>query len=358
MWGGGKRSSNLELLRIIAMVAIVSHHYVVNSGITNHFDYANITLNMIFLQLWGMWGKTAINIFVMITGYFMPEKKLTVSRIAKMYFETKFYTVVLFVIFLICGYETAAPKNLFKMLFGNLYYIGNGFTASFLTFYLFIPFYNTLLEKLDRKNLFKLIVFCLGIYTGTSTFFFCESVFSEPIWYMILYFIAAYIRKYGAGMWFYNNRIIGSALICSIILAYMSVLIVDFVGSKFGFTAWSHMVSDSNKLLALMIGVEMFLFFNNMSLKYNKVINTIASTMFGVLCIHANSDAMRAWLWKTMFNVNSMYSKPLIVLMFHAVISVVLIFTICIAIDMGRIKFVETPVFVCLSKYKWFNLEL
>lgn len=74
MWGGGKRSSNLELLRIIAMVAIVSHHYVVNSGITNHFDYANITPNMIFLQLWGMWGKTAINIFVMITGYFMPEK--------------------------------------------------------------------------------------------------------------------------------------------------------------------------------------------------------------------------------------------------------------------------------------------
>ena len=56
------------------MVAIVSHHYVVNSGITNHFDYANITPNMIFLQLWGMWGKTAINIFVMITGYFMPEK--------------------------------------------------------------------------------------------------------------------------------------------------------------------------------------------------------------------------------------------------------------------------------------------
>ncbi len=78
-----KRKSNLELLRIVAMITIVAHHYVVNSGITNEFDYSSITLNMVFLQLWGMWGKTAINVFVMITGYFMCSRQLTVRRIAK-----------------------------------------------------------------------------------------------------------------------------------------------------------------------------------------------------------------------------------------------------------------------------------
>lgn len=31
--GGGQRESNLELYRIITMLAIVSHHFVVNSGI-------------------------------------------------------------------------------------------------------------------------------------------------------------------------------------------------------------------------------------------------------------------------------------------------------------------------------------
>ena len=38
-----KRESNLELLRIVAMITIVAHHYVVNSGITNEFDYSSIT---------------------------------------------------------------------------------------------------------------------------------------------------------------------------------------------------------------------------------------------------------------------------------------------------------------------------
>ena len=30
-----KRSSNIELLRIIAMYLIIAHHYVVNSGLTD-----------------------------------------------------------------------------------------------------------------------------------------------------------------------------------------------------------------------------------------------------------------------------------------------------------------------------------
>lgn len=30
----GKRDSNLELYRVVVMLAIVAHHYVVNSGLT------------------------------------------------------------------------------------------------------------------------------------------------------------------------------------------------------------------------------------------------------------------------------------------------------------------------------------
>lgn len=64
-----QRLSNLELLRILAMLFIVAHHSVVNSGIAEQFDIFHITPNMMFLQLWGMWGKTAINVFILITGY-------------------------------------------------------------------------------------------------------------------------------------------------------------------------------------------------------------------------------------------------------------------------------------------------
>ena len=92
---GKSRSSNLELLRIVAMLLIIAHHFVVNSGVTNCYDFSHITPNMVFLQLWGMWGKTAINVFVMISGYFMCTSKLTVKRFGKVYLEAKFYKIII-----------------------------------------------------------------------------------------------------------------------------------------------------------------------------------------------------------------------------------------------------------------------
>lgn len=36
---GGVRSSNIELFRILSMLMIVAHHYVVNSGLIDCIDY-------------------------------------------------------------------------------------------------------------------------------------------------------------------------------------------------------------------------------------------------------------------------------------------------------------------------------
>ena len=60
------QKTNIELLRIVAMLAIVAHHYVVNSTVAGLFDPMHPTANSMFLQLWGMWGKMAINVFVLI----------------------------------------------------------------------------------------------------------------------------------------------------------------------------------------------------------------------------------------------------------------------------------------------------
>lgn len=81
-----QRSSNLELYRIICMLMIVAHHYVVNSGLTSAdgpllTDYTSS--NSIFLSLFGAWGKTGINCFLMITGYFMCASKITTRKFVK-----------------------------------------------------------------------------------------------------------------------------------------------------------------------------------------------------------------------------------------------------------------------------------
>ena len=111
-----ERSSNLEILRIVAMLIIIAHHYVVNSGIVQLYDYSNITANMIFLQFFGFGGKMAINIFVLISSYFMFQYKLTWKKVLKLYLEVKFYAIVIYIIFVITGYDVLSLRRIVRVL--------------------------------------------------------------------------------------------------------------------------------------------------------------------------------------------------------------------------------------------------
>ena len=62
-----------------------------------------------------------------------------------------------------------------------------------------------------------------------------------------------------------------------------------------------HFVIDSNKLIAILTAVLAFLYFKGLNIKYNKIINLISASTFGVFLIHANSDAMRNFLWVDLF---------------------------------------------------------
>ena len=72
-----KRCSNIELYRIIVMLMIVAHHYVVNSGLGEVLCDGNLSPNSFFFCLFGMWGKIGINCFVLITEYFMCQSHIT-----------------------------------------------------------------------------------------------------------------------------------------------------------------------------------------------------------------------------------------------------------------------------------------
>lgn len=65
----------------------------------------------------------------------------------------------------------------------------------------------------------------------------------------------------------------------------------------------------------------------------------MAAATFGVLCIHANSDAMRRWLWVDVCNNVGAYQKGNV--MIHAVIAVVAIYVVCTVIDIVRIHLVK-----------------
>lgn len=78
-----ERHSNLELLRIISMLFILSHHLSV------HGDFKDIWItillnNKIWLRFIQLEGKVGVNIFVMISGYFLvSSNRIKLSKVLK-----------------------------------------------------------------------------------------------------------------------------------------------------------------------------------------------------------------------------------------------------------------------------------
>ncbi len=332
------RDSNIELFRIVTMLLIVAHHYVVNSGLTTVIGEQPFAVRSLFYLIFGAWGKTGINCFVLITGYYMCKSCLTVRRYVKLLAEVWFYRVILFAVFFLCGKVQISFSSILILLpFSS---ISDGFTSCFLAFYLFIPFLNPFINSLRQKHHLLLIGLFLLIYTVLAVIPSVPVRINYVSWFIVIYFIGSYLRLYECRFVFYRS---GVKLLIVSLLSVASIIGFAFLDSRTDYSLGEvyYFVADVNKPLALATAVFAFAFFHNLQIGFRSWINTIASATFGVLLIHANSEAMRHWLWRDTLNNKGMYGSSLFVL--HAVLSVIGVYIVCSGIDLLRIRFIEKP---------------
>lgn len=351
--GARKRDSNIELLRILMMLSLIAHHFVVNSGITERYNFNNITYNMVFLQIFAMWGKIAINIFTIITGYFMIKNEMTGKRILKLFLEIMFYEVVFYLAFLLTGYQPFSFKEFIAMLLIVPHTAGRGYAASMMVMLIFVPFANILAKGLSKQQYQLLIVFLLVYFTGFATFLKNET-FDFVFWMLAAYLTGGYMRLYPCKWDKLGIGAIGT--VASIFLMIASIVAIDIIGTKYGVLSYDYFVSDCNKILAVTASVSIFVLFKNWRVRYCRVINTVASTTFGVLMIHAGSDTMRRFLWRDVFDNAGHYDS--FGLIPYACGVVLLVYVVCVGIDLLRIRFIEKPLFDKLEEYRWIHKAL
>ena len=341
-----ERSSNLELYRIIVMLLIVAHHYVVNSGLTDEIAVNPMSSNSLFYLMFGAWGKTGINCFIMITGYFMCTKQITLSKFLKLFLWILTYSILITICFSIFGYK---PYGTLTMWISTIpiRIVETNFDSCFLLLYLCIPFLNILIKTITKKQYVWLIALLLFIYTLHSSIpsnyvFVSLNYFS---WFIVVYLIASYIRFYQSK---YDNdtKFWLWATIVSWSLSILSILCINYYQaycreSDFLLSMDYFFISDSNSILALTNGITSFMLFKNLKIKNSRIINTISASSFGVLLIHANSDTMRSWLWKDTVDCVGHYDSQYYWL--YSIAVVITIYIVCTLIDIIRIHTIETP---------------
>lgn len=340
----GGRNSNLELYRIVVMLFIIAHHYVVNSPLMDIISDNPLAKSSIALWLFGMWGKTGIDCFVLITGYFMCRKSISLRKFLKLFLEVEFYSIVVYVIFAFAGYETLSVNRFFQVIL-PVRHINGEFVSCFLMFYLCIPFLNVLVNNLNKKQHFLLVILGLTIYS----FFMTVPGFSVNMnlvsWFSVLYFIASYIRFYGLFPKI-NHKGWGWLTLLSMFLSMASVVILLYMKKYLLYMHQYTFVGESGPL-AVTTAVCSFMYFKDLKIRQSRFINLLGATTFGVLLIHINSEAIMKWIWQDMFNNVSYYASPYMFL--HAIACVLCLYAVCTIIDYVRIQLFEKPFF------KWFD---
>lgn len=343
------RNSNLELYRIIVMLLIVAHHYVVNSELMDVMKEEPLSGNSIFFFLFGAWGKTGINCFVLITGYFMCKSQITVQKFLKLLFEVLFYNILIYFVFIACKYEKFSWGGIINII--PCRYLCDSFVCCFLMFYLCIPFLNILINNLNKKKHGLLILLSLFIYTLHSSFPYMGVSMNYVSWFMVLYFISSYIRLYPC-KYDRNTMFWMICTILCIVLSVASIISILWMNVRFGKDIFPYrMLSDSNVILALLTAICSFMWFKNIKLPQSKYINMVGGSTFGVLLIHANSDTMRRWLWQDLLDNVGHYSDEYFWL--RPIVSAACIFVVCVVIDRLRIVFIEHPLSEYIKKKKF-----
>lgn len=187
------RKSNYELLRIVAMLMIVAHHFGVHSG----FGFSgSVTVERAWVEFTQMWGEIGVDIFVLISGYFLINAEhINIKKAVKMWLQIVTYSVGIYLVMSVLGLNSFNVKHLIKS-FMPITYTGWWFASTYFIMYLICPYINRLLNSLDKHEYRKMLALATIMWCVVPTFLKHNLESNNLIWFIYLYSIAGYIRLY------------------------------------------------------------------------------------------------------------------------------------------------------------------
>lgn len=315
-----KRKSNIELLRVILIWLVIILHYM-NASMggalgnvqPNTFDYY---LDHIIESF----SIIAVDVFVIITGYFSYRKSyIRVSKIVNLFLVMLFWGLILAAISLLWLYPRVINLRTIKEIINASFF--QWFVIIYIILYLLIPFLNKVINGISKSE-YQILIFINVIFfyiIGTISKVTISDNGYGIINFVTLYLIGAYIRKY------YDAKIPFKYSIPIYLLMTMLTTCSSFITDR----AWAY-----NTIFNLISSIAFFEIFKSIKLNYSKAINKLASYTFSVYLIDVN-EFFNKFLYRVLFHSNQYWNSSLMIV--NLVISVIGIYAICIIMDWLRV---------------------
>lgn len=286
-----ERNSNIELLRIlVTLFVIILHYNNKNTGKAFAFTEAVLPANYQVLLVFEIFAICAVNIFVVISGYFMcNSRKADVTKILRIYIDVIAFSIIRYLSNCRLGYTNFSIGSFIRTMIPLNWYV-----AIYTALYLISPYLNKLIREMKEKqfrtmmiisilifsvwpSLLEFITFRTGIkMTSLNPISIQGSTAGYSIVnFVLMYLCGAYIRIH------FNDKRDGKTAVASLAVYVASSLLLVLYANVY----FSGALSYCNPLVILQ-SVTLFKFFQCMNVK-SKIVNSLASCSFAVYLMHS-----------------------------------------------------------------------
>lgn len=299
---------NIELLRLLAMIMVVSLHYLAKGELLEKLA-GPLSARGHLAWILESFSIAAVDVYVLISGYFLVETGFRCKRVISLVLQVMFYTCLMPVVLTAAGIpigEITFYDVLLCIFPTNMLHYW--FVSAYVLMFLFTPILNAAVHAMKKRQLQISIVLLLLMESLSKTVIpvrlELDNKGYDAYWFMVVYLIAAYIRLYGIPCLEKkegerNKGALYYIIFCFVIYGWtMLVRAVFLVTGKF-----EHFVEAAygyNHLLTILAAVTLFYAFKNVEIK-NKdsrlaaFICKISPCTFGVYLLHEHIYVRYEW---------------------------------------------------------------
>ena len=348
MTGRKIRIISLEYLRILSMLMIIVLHVQGKTGWINAFN----TGKGDWLLRWSVQALVipAVNCYVLISGFFLIDSKVSLSKILKLWLRVVFWSIICTFICSIISPESVSLIDYYRAIipFSSCEY---WFVTVYIGMYSFSPFIAKTLRHVSKREHFTLMCIMLLFCTILPSVFPVASPDGRGLngingtnllWFITLFVVAAYIKLYCFPSR-KNVRSIGALLY--FLMACINVIgkfVFSYCGEHFGVLgSFASYYFNYASLICFLSSMGLFLAFlpqgeqSQTQGTVDKFIIDISACTFGVYLIH-ECPAVRNVLWNKVISIYDGFvpslTYPLVVL-----VIALSIFMICALLEKIRI---------------------
>ena len=324
-----ERESGLEILRVLSIFLITCVH-MLNYGL--FLEHAGSKTELLLLRLLYSFFTVSVNVFVLISGYFLVRSKFRVTKLIKLWYSVVFYALALYFISITFFEDAFTVKDLIECFFpflNNRYW----FFTAYALLYLISPLLNKIVHNTSKK---ERIILVAGIFVASyfSRRFSVDTIMGiaygyNILWFSFLYLIAGILR---VSQFEYKRKYACLTYLGCILLIWGNFY---YTPDMLGYRVLVN-TADYTSPFVLLASIAIFLLFKGVKFenkRVNKAVRLFSSTTFGVYLLQ-EARFFKPHLYFDILKIQRYYSRPTSV--FYILIMAGVIFIVGMIFDLLR----------------------